>query len=91
MKAHGLRVEDCLCLLAYVSRHRGEPQSYRLLDEATGIPHPTIEAIVRDAREQGQESLLWGVAHHEGYSFYLYPRRGWEGGLIIDVEHRLQL
>ena len=90
MKAYGLRVEDCLCLLAYVSRHRGEYQSYPALEEATGIPQTTLRAIVYDAREQKHESLLWGVALHYGYSYCTHSKGQGESGPIIDVEHMTQ-
>ena len=37
---------DCLALLAYVAKHRDEPQTYRSLSEATGIPLQTLREII---------------------------------------------
>ena len=91
-----LRMEDCHALLSYLSKHRGEPQSYPKLDEATGIPRSTIHAIITEAR-YNRNSLLSTTAHRYGFVYRLFnrPECG-EGGPIIDVvyngpSYKLQL
>jgi len=81
-------VDDCLVLLAYCSKHRGEYQSFPLLGEVTGIPMITLWHLIEDARKNKTHSVLWGVAQQAGYCFIIYPSRNGKRGPIIDVMYR---
>ena len=77
-------VDDCLCLLSYVSKHRGEWQTLLGLAEQTGIPRKNLSEIIKEAALDKYESLLWGVARRYGYDFCILNG----AGRIIDVECR---
>jgi len=81
----GTMVDDCIVLLAYVSKHRNEPQSIRILADACGIHERTLFHILTDCR-----STLLRVAHAYGYAVFIYPERRaknqFDRGQIIDVE-----
>jgi hypothetical protein len=88
VKAHYKMVDDCLVLLSYCSKHRGEYQSFPGLEDATGIPLMTLWHIVEDALENKTQSLLWGVARRHGYWFVVYPSKTGVSGPIIDVTYQ---
>jgi len=59
-------VDDCIVLLSYVSKHRNEPQSRRILSDATGIPEKTLMHILTDCQE-----ILWHTAEKYGYDIWV--------------------
>jgi hypothetical protein len=85
MKSKGIRVDDCLALLSYCAKHRGELQSFPIFEEVLGIPHSTLFLMLTDAAEQGGNSLLHGVALHYGFSYRLVQRRNGVRVGLIDV------
>lgn len=74
---------DCLCLLAYVSKHRAKRprQSYTRLARATGIPRKSLYNIIGEAQVMGGESMLGVMAEKYGYAFNVKVAPN-----IIDVE-----
>lgn len=84
----GTMVDDCICLLAYVSKHRNESQSIRTLADACGIHERTLFHIITDCKD-----TLMRVAHAYGYDVLIYPsrkaRNQFDRGQIIDVVKRL--
>lgn len=59
-------VDDCIVLLAYVSKHRNEPQSIPILAERCGIPEATLYHMLTDCQD-----ILWRTAEKYGYDVYL--------------------
>ena len=81
---------DCVVLLAYVSKHPSEHQTFRGLAEAIGVPEQTVWAIVRYARKEGEASMLGMVAKKHGYVYCIFADcdnsgRRVPGGRIIDA------
>lgn len=81
---HYKMVDDCLVLLSYCSKHRGEWQTKQGLANELGIPEETLRYIIHDADLKDEHSLLWGVAWANGYAFCIMHRVG----AVIDVEKR---
>ena len=81
---------DCVVLLAYVSTHRSDHQTFRGLADAIGVPEQTVWAIVRYARKEGEASILGKVAKKYGYVYCVFSDcdkhgRRVPGGRIIDA------
>jgi len=73
---------DCLALLSFVSQHRGEHQTQRVLAGAVGCSQQRISHLLGSVREYGENgSVLCITASKYGYSFKLMH----EPGKIIDV------
>lgn len=90
----GQMVDHCICLLAYVSRHRMEPQSITRLAKRCNIPYSTLYTILGEAYLSPDCSLLKGVAMNYGYEFHVYSSwnslsfpspKGVRGIRVIDV------
>lgn len=78
-------IDDCIVLLAYVSRHRDEEQSIRLLADRCGIAESTLYHMLTDCLD-----VLEAVAECYGYRVHIYRNRNarsqYDRGRIIDVE-----
>lgn len=59
-------VDDCIVLLSYVSKHRDEPQSLRILSEATNVPVMTVVHLLTDCQE-----VLRHAAETYGYDVWV--------------------
>ena len=70
LKERTVPIDDCLVLLAYVSRHRNEEQSVRLLAERCGIAESTLYHMLTDCRH-----VLESVAQANGYDVLIYKNR----------------
>ena len=95
------RIEaDCLALLVHVAEHRGEPQTYKSLSEATGIPITTLRRLIRWPAIDGIASecspgsgLCRQPAHATHWALRVYGAKYGFGvcflrnrGRILDVE-----
>lgn len=67
-----------------MSKNRREWQTVKGLAEVCGIPRVTLIHILEDAKANGSQSFLFGIARRYGYSYKLMG----EIGKVIDVESR---
>ena len=59
-------VDDCIVLLAYVSKHRNEPQSIPILSDRCGIPQGTLYHMLTDCQD-----ILRHTAEKYGYDIWV--------------------
>ncbi|HPP45547.1 MAG TPA: hypothetical protein PK446_07125 [Methanomassiliicoccaceae archaeon] len=89
LKERTVPIDDCLVLLAYVSRHRDEEQSIRMLADKCGIAESTLYHMLTDCRQ-----VLESVAQAYGYDVLIYrdrrARNQYDRGRIIDVVRHAQ-
>lgn len=68
---------DCLSLLSYVSKHRGERQTQRQLADAVGCSQQRISYLINSVRDYGMNgSVLAITASKYGYVFQLQHEQG---------------
>lgn len=87
-KERTVPIDDCLVLLAYVSRNREEDQSIRILADRCGIAESTLYHMLTDCRH-----ILEAVAKSSGYAVHVYRHRSGvnhhQRGRLLDVERRI--
>jgi len=87
-KERTVPIDDCLVLLAYVSKHRDEEQSIRLLADRCGIAYSTLYHMLTD-----KQDVLIAVAEHYGYDVRIFNRRNarcqYDRTKLIDVTKRV--
>lgn len=75
---------DCIAVLTFVSKHRNERQTWKILSEGTGIPYETLRQMVLWFRHDPNNWALRNYATEYGYLVKFIGNH--REGKILDVE-----
>jgi hypothetical protein len=64
---------DSIVLLEWACKNGKRDVSLRIIEDETGIPDDTVRYILRDAMENGHNSLLYGISLCYGFVYYINP------------------